>query len=130
MSARMPGGPGRLNCAVRSDGASGYVFVSNYQRLAPQPKRENVQFQIKFAGGEVTVPSEPVTIPDNCRFFWPVNLDLGGVTLIEASAQPICQVDDGNTRYTVFKQTAGGTHGICFRRGRRHRGRRNRKDLE
>jgi beta-galactosidase len=42
----------------------------------------------------------------NSRFFWPLNLDLGGVKLVYASAQPICQVKDGNTRYTVFKETA------------------------
>jgi hypothetical protein len=52
------------------------------------------------------VPSEPVTVPYNTRFFWPLNLDLGGVKLISASAQPICQIDDRQTRYTVFKQTA------------------------
>ena len=39
----------------------------------------------------ITVPSAPVTIPYNTRFFWPLNLDLGGVKLISASAQPICQ---------------------------------------
>jgi hypothetical protein len=66
-----------------------------------------VQFEIKFAGGDVKVPSQPVAIPDNSRFFWPVHLDLGGVRLIYASAQPVCQVDYRNTRYTVFKQTAG-----------------------
>ncbi len=102
----MPNARGSLNWAVRSDGASGYIFVSHYQRLSPQPDRENVQFQVKLADGDVTVPSEPVTIPYNSRFFWPLNLDLGGVKLICASAQPISQVDDGNTRYTVFKQTA------------------------
>jgi hypothetical protein len=96
-----------LNWAVRSDGVSGYIFVSNYQRLSQQPDRHNVRFRIKLAGGEVTVPSEPVTIPYNSRFLWPINLDLGGVNLIYASAQPICQIDDRNTRYTVFKQTAG-----------------------
>ena len=107
MTARMPGGRGSLNWAVRSDGISGYVFVSHYRRLLPQPNRDNVQFRIKLADGEVTVPSEPVTIPYNSRFFWPINLDLGGVKLVCASAQPIGQVDDGNTRYTAFKQTAG-----------------------
>jgi hypothetical protein len=32
--------------------------------------------------------------------FWPLNLDLGGVKLVYASAQPICQLNDANTRYT------------------------------
>jgi hypothetical protein len=106
MTARMPAARGPLNWAVRSDGVSGTIFVSHYQHLSPQPDREDVQFQIKLASGDVTVPSEPVTIPYNSRFFWPLNLDLGGVKLICASAQPLCQIDDRATRYTVFKQTA------------------------
>ncbi|MGA3373511.1 MAG: beta-galactosidase [Terracidiphilus sp.] len=106
MTPRMPAVSGPLNWAMRSDGQSGYLFVSNYQRLLPQPKLENVQFQIELAGGELIVPSTPVTVPDDCRFFWPLNLDLGGLKLIYATAQPICHVDDRNTRTTVFKQTA------------------------
>jgi beta-galactosidase len=107
MSARMPTARGSLNWAVRSNGSSGYIFVSHYQRLSPAPDQENIQFKIKFGGGEITVPSEPVTIPYNSRFFWPLNLDMGGIKLLCASAQPITQVDDHNTRYTVFKQTTG-----------------------
>jgi hypothetical protein len=106
MTSRTPNGRGSLNWAVRSDGDSGYLFVSHYQYLSPQPNRDHVQFRIKFADGDITVPFEPVTIPDNSRFLWPLNLDLGGVKLICASAQPICQVSDGTARYTVFKQTA------------------------
>jgi hypothetical protein len=107
MTSRTPATRGPLNWAVRSDGTSGYLFVSQYQHLGQQPQSENIQFRIKFDDGEVTVPSEPVTIPYNSRFFWPLNLELGGVKLICASAQPIAQVNDQTTRYTVFKQTAG-----------------------
>jgi hypothetical protein len=106
MTSRTPNARDSLNWAMRSNGDSGYLFVSHYQHLSPQPDRENVQFQIKLAGGEVTLPSQPVTVPCNTRFFWPVNLDLDGIKLIYASAQPIARVTDGNTRYTVFKQTA------------------------
>jgi hypothetical protein len=106
MTSHTPNARGSLNWAARSDGESGYLFVSHYQHLSPQPDRENIQFQIKFAGDDITVPSAPVTIPYNSRFIWPLNLDLGGVKLIYASAQPICQFNDGNTKYTVFKQTA------------------------
>jgi len=105
MSSRTPATQGPLEWAVRSDGSSGYIFVSHYQRLSPQPPCQNVQFQIKLAGGDVTVPSQPVTVPDNSRFFWPLNLDLGGVKLISASAQPICQIEDRATRFSIFKQT-------------------------
>jgi hypothetical protein len=106
MTPRTPAARGTLNWAARSDGDSGYVFVSHYQHLSPQPDQQNVQFQIKLASGEITVPSAPVTVPYNTRFFWPLNLDLGGIKLLSASAQPICRIDDRGTRYTVFKQTA------------------------
>ncbi len=106
MTSRTPNAGGSLNWAARSDGDSGYLFVSHYQHLAPQPDQENVQFRLKFAGGEITVPSAPVTVPYNTRFFWPLNLNLGGINLISATAQPICQITDRSTRYTVFKQTA------------------------
>jgi hypothetical protein len=106
MTSRSPNARDSLNWAARSNGDSGYLFVSHYQHLSTQPDRENIQFQIKFAGGDITLPSAPVTVPYNSRFFWPLNLDLGGVKLISTSAQPICQINDGNTRCTVFKQTA------------------------
>lgn len=106
MTSRTPAARGSLNWAARSDGDSGYLFVSHYQHLSTQPARENIQFQVKLADDEITLPSAPVTVPYNSRFFWPLNLDLGGVKLIYASAQPICQLNDGDTRYTVFKQTA------------------------
>jgi hypothetical protein len=106
MTSHTPNARGSLNWAARSNGNSGYLFVSHYQHLSQQPARENIQFQVKLANGDITVPSAPVTIPYNSRFIWPLNLDLGGVKLIYASAQPICQLNDRNTRYTVFKQTA------------------------
>jgi hypothetical protein len=106
MTSHTPNGRDLLNWAARSNGDSGYLFVSHYQHLSQQPNRENIQFQVKLADRDITVPSAPVTVPYNSRFFWPLNLDLGGVKLIYASAQPICQLNDGNTRYTVFKQTA------------------------
>jgi hypothetical protein len=80
--------------------------VSHYQHLATQPNRENVQFKVKFASGDVALPSAPATIPYNNRFFWPLNLDLGGAKLVYATAQPITQLSDRDTCYTVFKQTA------------------------
>jgi hypothetical protein len=106
MTSHPPNGRGSLNWAARSNGERGYLFVSHYQHLSTQPDRENLRFQVQFADGNITLPSAPVTVPFNSRFIWPLNLDLGGVKLIYASAQPICQLNDGNTCYTVFKTTA------------------------
>lgn len=83
-----------LRWAVRSDGQRGFVFVNNYQRLQPMPPKKNVQFKLNLPGGEFVFPSKPVTIPADSFFIWPFNLDLGGVKLVYAAAQPVCRVED------------------------------------
>jgi beta-galactosidase len=96
-----------LRWAMRSDGNSGYVFVNNYQRLQPLPAKKDVQFKLNLPSGEFVFPREPMTIPADGFFFWPFNLDLGGVKLIYATAQPICKIDDGNVRTIFFAETPG-----------------------
>jgi beta-galactosidase len=96
-----------LRWAVRSDGNSGYVFVNNYQRLQPMPAKADVQLKLNLPGGEFVFPSKPVTIPADEFFIWPFNLNLGGAKLIYATAQPICETDDGNVRTIFFAQTPG-----------------------
>jgi hypothetical protein len=96
-----------LRWAVRSDGSGGYVLVNNYQRLQPLPAKTNVQFNLNLPGGKLVFPSEPVTIPADEFFIWPFNLDLGGVKLIYATAQPICKIQDGNLQTFYFAQTPG-----------------------
>ena len=93
--------------AARSDGNSGYVFVNNYQRLQPMPAKENVQFKLSLSDGELVFPTKPVTIPADEFFFWPFNLDLGGVKLIYATAQPICKIEDGKNNTFYFAETPG-----------------------
>ena len=97
----------RLRWAVRSDGHSGIVFVNNYQRLQPMPPKTNVQFTLKLPGETLVFPDRALIVPQDCCFFWPFNLDLGGVNLIYATAQPICHLDEGGTRTVFFAQTPG-----------------------
>jgi hypothetical protein len=95
-----------LRWAVRSDGNAGLLFVSNYERRNSMPEQGDVQFSVKVAGGrEVTFLDHPVNIPADLVFFWPFNLDLAGATLVSATAQPMCTLDDGNTTYAIFAQT-------------------------
>jgi hypothetical protein len=103
-----------LRWSVRSDGSSGYIFVSNYQRLMDVPAKLHTQFQLTMPGGELRVPTNPTTIPSNSSFFWPFNLDLGAAKLVYATAQPVCFVDDGDVRYMVFAQTAGTPSEFAF----------------
>jgi len=96
---------GALRWVVRSDGKSGYVFVNNYQRLRPMRAHANVQFHLRLPGGETVFPARPTAIPPDRFFFWPFNLDLGGVTLAYATAQPVCQIDEGDVRTVFFAKT-------------------------
>lgn len=96
-----------LRWSARSDGNSGYVFVNNYQRLQSLPVKNDVQFQLNLPSGKLIFPASPVTIPANKFFFWPFNLDLGGVKLIYATAQPVCRIMDGTTNIFYFAETPG-----------------------
>lgn len=95
----------RLRWSVRSDGKSGFVFVSNYQRLLPMPAKKDVQFDIKLSGGSMKFPAEPVTVPADSYFVWPFNLDLGGAKLAYATAQPICKIEQDGTLFVFFGQS-------------------------
>ncbi len=97
-----------LRWIVRSDGHQGFVFVNNYERLREPPAKSHVQFALRLGDGTLTFPSLPITIPSGAHFLWPFNFDLGhGVTLTWATAQPLCFVDDGDTRTFFFAEEPG-----------------------
>ena len=96
-----------LRWSVRSDGNYGYVFVNNYERLHSLPEKKNVQFKLNLPGGEIVFPQKPVTIPSGEFFFWPFNLNLAGVQLLYATAQPVCKTDDGDVQVFYFVETPG-----------------------
>jgi len=96
-----------LRWIVRSDGRSGLVFVNNYRRIRPLPEKPGVHFEVRLPDGPLRFPSKPMIVPANARFFWPFNLDLGGITLKYATAQPVCFIDNGNIRTVFFAETAG-----------------------
>ena len=96
-----------LRWSVRSNGNSGYIFINNYQRLKPLCPKENTQFTLKTSEENLTIPQSPVTIPAGACFFIPFNMDLGGVPLIYATAQPIARMEEtGNLTY-IFSQIKG-----------------------
>jgi hypothetical protein len=104
-----------LRWAARSDGAHGFVFVNNYERLNPLPAKPGVQFALHLTlGGTLTFPASPVTVPAEARFIWPFNLDLGGVLLTWATAQPVQIEDHDRIRTVTFAETPGITPQFCF----------------
>lgn len=111
-----PDGPTRLSdltsvrWAVRADERHGYLFVNNYQRFAALGEKPDVQFKIELADGPLLIPETgTITIPSGAYFLWPFNMDLGGVLLRYATAEPLCRLEDQDGRpvYVFF-----AAHGI------------------
>jgi hypothetical protein len=106
---------GDLQYVVRADEKSAFLFGINYCRFEAKPRRNAVQFRIKFKGEEIKFPSQPVTIEDSSIFIWPVNMLLNDVTLKYATAQPLCKLtDDKGEEISIFFQSLKDAPEFCF----------------
>ena len=89
----VPTGPRDLSVpriAARTLGQSGFLFVNNHVRGYAMPARPDFQVTIKLPDNKsVTLPSKPVTLPADAYFVWPFNMDLSGLHLRFATAQPL-----------------------------------------
>jgi beta-galactosidase len=93
--------------AVRSLGDRGFLFVNNHVRQYRMAEQKGVQFAIQMPHGTVTLPSQPIDIPADAYFVWPVGMDLAGATLAYATAQPVTRIEDGKTPVFVFHAQDG-----------------------
>ncbi|MBW8847560.1 MAG: beta-galactosidase [Burkholderiales bacterium] len=94
--------------SVRAAGDSAFLFFNNHVRQYAMPAQAGVRFEVQLPGGAVTLPSQPVDIPNGAYFIWPINLDLDGVKLRYATAQPVARLDAGALGILhVFAPTPG-----------------------
>ncbi len=91
-----------LQQAVRTDGERGFIFVNNHIKRDTIYKFSGVQFEIKLKNETLKIPSKPVDIAIGDYFYWGFNLDLNGVKLKSASAQPVCHIDNKGS-YLFFQ---------------------------
>ena len=103
-----------LRWDVRSNGRSGFIFFNNYSYHNPLPAKPHVQFQLHTTVGTLTVPAKPVTIGKGVFGWWPFNLNLDGVPLRYATAQPICHLPVHGERLYIFSATKGVTPEFVF----------------
>ena len=107
-----------LRWALRSDGKSGFVFITWYQPHIPLPAYLAAQFRLGLDGGPLTFPAAPVDIPSGTIAAWPVNLDLSGVRLQWATATPLTVLDaDSATPTLVLAAEAGIEPQLCLPAG-------------
>ncbi|MFI6037082.1 beta-galactosidase [Streptomyces sp. NPDC051315] len=99
-----------LRWAVRSDGVgSGFLFVTNHQPHEPLPAHPGTSFTVHFPEAPpLTFPSTPVTVPAGAYFCWPLRLDVAGLRLDWATAQPVCTVEDDDGRTVLVLAATDG----------------------
>ena len=103
-----------LQWAIRSDGESGFVFGLNYYRNFKKPLQKGVQFEVSLEKEKILFPAKPVEVIDSCMFIWPFNMDLGGVNLKYATAQPLCMINDKGVEKWFFLKTMNVQPEICL----------------
>jgi len=106
-----------LRWALRSDGGSGFVFITWHQPHIPLSEYSAAQFQLGLDGETVTFPATPVDIPAGTIAAWPVNLDTGGVRLAWATATPLTVLDAAGSPTLVLAAEGGIEPQLCFPEG-------------
>ncbi|MGC5567579.1 beta-galactosidase [Streptomyces sp. FR-108] len=98
-----------LRWAVRAAADSGFLFVNNHQPHEGLPDHPDTSFTVEFpAGPALTFPSTPVTVPTGAYFCWPLRLEVGGLRLDWATAQPVCTVADEDGRTVLVLAATDG----------------------
>lgn len=98
-----------LRWAVRTDGASGFLFVNTQQPHEPLMGSDAVQLRIPLAGGDLVVPDRPIDIPTGLVGRWPLRLEVAGV-LIEwatASVSGLTDLDERGIPTLVLRAHSG-----------------------
>ncbi|GIJ64596.1 hypothetical protein Vau01_121120 [Virgisporangium aurantiacum] len=75
-----------LRWALRSDGRSGFLFLSWHQPHVALPTYRGAQFQVTLETERLVLPSRPVDIPAGTLARWPLALDVQGVRIDWATA--------------------------------------------
>lgn len=96
-----------LRWALRTDGDSGLLFVTNYQPHEPLPDHIGVQFVLDLPTRMVTVPSRPIAVPGGAYFCWPLGLEIKTLRLAWATAQPVCRFERAGRPMLVLAATEG-----------------------
>ncbi|MEV4014637.1 beta-galactosidase [Nonomuraea angiospora] len=101
--------PGELRWAVRSDGHSGYLFLTTYQPpKRPLDAQKDVQVTVSFEDADVTVPSRPVDLPAGVSLVWPLRYPLApGLVLRSATAQLVTRITGEDGDLVVLCATDG-----------------------
>ncbi|ACZ21361.1 beta-galactosidase [Sanguibacter keddieii DSM 10542] len=93
--AQMPStaGSSPAQWALRSDGRSGFLYLSTHRPYASLPGLDGTRFEVDLDEQTVRVPHVPVDVPSGATAAWPVMLDLGETMLRWATATVLTRLD-------------------------------------
>jgi beta-galactosidase len=94
-----------LRYSVRSDGASGFLFVLSRQPGATLPDHPDTEWAVALRDGVVRLPA--VDVPAGSAFAWPLRLPVGEAVLEWATAQPVTLVPWNGAPLLVLAATPG-----------------------
>lgn len=93
-----------LRYAARTDGKSGFLFVNNYQDHVEMKEHREVRFRIGLNGETLVFPVRgELTVRPNASFLLPWQLELSGVQLRYATAQPVTVHRSGEIETYFFR---------------------------
>ncbi|MFD0044199.1 beta-galactosidase [Pseudarthrobacter scleromae] len=106
-----------LRWAMRSDGGSGFLFITWHQPHIPLPDYPAAQFSLVLEDETLTFPPGHLTIPAGTIARWPVNLEVAGVRLRWATASAFTLLDPDGAPTLVLAAEAGIVPQLCLPEG-------------
>ncbi len=94
-----------LRYAVRTDGQKGFVFINNFQDHITCTDIENESIVLKVEDEDILFDGISLKAEENCIL--PFNMDLDGILLVKATAQPITYTEADGSRTYVFLKPEG-----------------------
>lgn len=88
-----------LRCAVRTDGKKGFLFINNFQDHRDMPDRHNEKVCLKTGKEELEFD---ICLSSGENAVLPFHLDLSGIHLIKATAQPVLKTEIEGRPLYVF----------------------------
>lgn len=90
-----------LRYSVRTDGKSGFVFLNNYQDHVTCKDKEGERICLETKDGKIEISE--ISLAAGEEAILPFGLDVGGIRLVYAKAQPLSIVrENGKTVYFFF----------------------------
>lgn len=97
-----------LRYAARSNGRKGYLFINNYQDHAVMTNKKNLKFTLLLEDEEINFPKgKGIDITAEEYAILPFNLEIGGIRIRYATAQPLTTINDCDKTYLIMVSPLG-----------------------